>query len=310
MIFYVIKRLLLLIPTLLCVAFLVFSIMSLTPGDPARIILGPSAPPEAVAQLNSELGFDRPFLVRFVNYVIGAVTRFDFGFSYRTREPVVSEVVKRVPVSIQVAFNAILFATALGIPIGIISAVKQYSHLDNTARVLGILLASVPAFWLGLILIFIFSLKLNLLPTSGVGSWKNYILPMATLGLPYSGSQLRFTRSAMLETIRQDYIRTVRAKGVPEGKVIFSHALKNALLPIITVVGTSFGGLLGGAVLTESVFTLPGLGTMIVSGIRTKDIPLVMGGTLFFTIMFGVIMLIVDLLYAFVDPRIKAKYSR
>jgi len=310
MITYVIKRLLLLIPTLLCVAFLVFSIMSLTPGDPARIILGPSAPPEAVAELNSRLGFDKPFAMRFINYVIGAVTRFDFGFSYRTREPVVSEIVKRVPVSLWVAFNAILFATAIGIPIGIISAVKQYSFMDNTARVLGILLASVPAFWLGLIFIYIFSLRLNLLPTSGVGSWKYYILPMATLGLPYSGSQLRFTRSAMLETIRQDYIRTVRAKGVPEGRVIFSHALKNALLPIITIVGTSFGGLLGGAVLTESVFTLPGLGTMIVSGIRTKDIPLVMGGTLFFTMMFGVIMLIVDLLYAFVDPRIKAKYSK
>ena len=310
MIIYVIKRLLLIIPIMLAVSFIVFTIMSLTPGDPARIILGPEAPQEAVDQLNTELGFDRPFLYRFANFIIGAVTRFDFGFSYRTSIPVVEEVRARVPVSMRVAFNAILLATAIGIPLGIVSAVKQYTFIDNMSRVMGIFLASVPAFWLGLMLIYVFSLRLGIFPTSGIGSWRNYVLPMVTLALPYSGIQLRFTRSAMLETIRQDYIRTVRAKGVPEGIVIFSHALKNALLPIITIIGVSFGGLLGGAVLTESIFTLPGLGTMIVSGIRTKDIPIVMGGTLFFAMMFGIIMLVVDLLYAFVDPRIKAKYSR
>jgi len=310
MLLYTLKRLLMMAPIILIVAFLVFTIMNLTPGNPARIILGPSASPEAIDKLNTELGYDRPFFVRFGHYVFDVVTRFDFGNAYRTREPVVDELVKRVPVSLRVAFNGILFATLVGIPIGIVSAVKQYSAIDSVARVLGILLASIPAFWLGLMLIMLFSLKLGLLPSSGLADWKSFVLPMIALGLPASGSQLRFTRSAMLETIRQDYVRTARAKGVPEHTVIFGHALKNALLPIITVIGSSFGGLLGGAVLTESIFSLPGLGTMIVSGIRTKDIPIVMGGTLFFAVMFGIIMLIVDLLYAFVDPRIKAKYSR
>ncbi len=307
---YVIKRLLMMIPILLCVAFIVFMLLNLTPGDPASIILGPSANKEAKDKLNEELGYNQPIIKRFVDYIAGIVTRFDFGDSYRTRQPILGEVAVRVPISLSIAFNAIVFACVVGIPIGIISAVKQYTFIDGMARVMAILLASVPAFWLGLMLVFIFSMKLGWFPSSGIGTWKHYILPMIALGLPYSGSQLRFTRSAMLETIRQDYVRTARAKGIPEGKVIFNHALKNAWLPIITIVGANFGGLLGGAVLTESIFTMPGLGMMIVSGIRTKDTPIVMGGVLFFAFMFGFIMLLVDLLYAFVDPRIKVKYSK
>lgn len=310
MIKYVIKRLLLMIPIMLAVSFLVFTIMNLTPSDPASIILGPSAPKEAKEQLNKEFGYDKPFLTRYADYVKNVITKLDFGESYRTREPVLDEVMKRAPVSIKVALHAIFFASSIGIPLGVLSAVKQYSFMDNASRFIAILMSSIPAFWLGLMCMFIFSLKLGWFPSSGIDGWKSYILPMITLGLPYSGSQLRFTRSAMLETIREDYVRTARAKGVPEINVIMNHAFKNALLPIITIIGSSFGGLMGGAVLTESVFSIPGLGYMIVSGIRTKDIPLVMGGTLFYAVMFGVIMLTVDLLYAFVDPRIKAKYSK
>ncbi|KUO72508.1 MAG: hypothetical protein APF77_12045 [Clostridia bacterium BRH_c25] len=310
MVRYVLKRLLLLIPVLLGVIFIIFTIMALTPGDPARIILGESAPQEAVDQLNHELGNDRPFLTRFADYLYKAIFELDFGTSYRTGKPVFKDVIVRVPTSIKIAFNGIFAATLIGIPLGVISAVKQYSAIDNSSRVTAMLLAAIPPFWLGMMLIFIFALKLGWFPSSGIQSWKNYILPMITLGLPYAGSQLRMTRSTMLETIRQEYIRTAKAKGVPQNIVIIKHALKNALLPIITTTATSFGGLLGGAVITETVFSMPGLGTLIVQGIRQKDTPIVLASTVFLAALFSLIMLAVDLLYAFIDPRIKAKYSR
>lgn len=306
---YVLKRLLHLVPVMLGVIFIIFTIMSLTPGDPGRIILGEAAPQEAVEQLNHELGNDRPYLTRFSDYLYKAIFKFDFGTSYRTGKPVFDDVIARVPTSIKVAFNGIFFATLIGIPLGIISAVKQYSAIDNYSRISAMLLAAIPPFWLGMMLIYVFALKLNWLPSSGIDSWKNYILPMITLGIPYAGIQLRMTRSSMLETIRQDYIRTAKAKGVPERIIVIKHALKNALLPIITTTATSFGGLLGGAIITETVFSLPGLGTLIVQGIRQKDTPIVLASTIFLAIFFSAIMLSVDLLYAFVDPRIKAKYS-
>ncbi|MCD7908983.1 MAG: ABC transporter permease [Clostridium sp.] len=309
MIRYVIKRLLLLIPIMLGVSFLVFAILNIVPGDPARVILGEAATADEVAQLNHELGYDQPFVTRYVTFLVGVVTRFDFGTSYRTGAPVIQDVLARIPTSITVAVWSIIGAVIIGVPLGILSAVKQYSLTDNVSRFVGIFLASVPPFWLGMLLIFFFSLNLRVLPTSGVSSWKGYILPSLALAIPYASAMLRFTRSAMLETIRQEYVKTARAKGVPEMWVIISHVLKNAALPVITIVGTSFGGLLGGAVVTESVFSLPGLGTLLVMGIRTKDIPVVMGATIFYALMFGTIMLLVDLLYAFADPRIKAKYK-
>lgn len=309
MIRYVIKRLLLLIPIMLGVSFLVFTILNIVPGDPARVILGENATAEEVAQLNHELGYDLPFVTRYINFLVGVVTRFDFGNSYRTGAPVLEDVLNRLPTSITVAVCSIIGAVVIGVPLGIYSAVKQYSIMDNVLRFIGIFLASVPPFWLGMLLIFTFALNMRVLPSSGVSDWKGYILPSLALALPYASAMLRFTRSAMLETIRQEYIKTARAKGIPEMRVLIAHALKNAALPIITIVGTSFGGLLGGAVVTESVFSLPGLGTLLVMGIRMKDIPVVMGATVFYAFMFGFIMLLVDLLYAFADPRIKAKYK-
>ena len=309
MIRYVIKRLLLLIPIMLGVSFLVFTILNIVPGDPARVILGENATAEEVAQLNHELGYDLPFVTRYINFLVGVVTRFDFGNSYRTGAPVLEDVLNRLPTSITVAVCSIVGAVVIGVPLGIYSAVKQYSVMDNVLRFIGIFLASVPPFWLGMLLIFTFALNMRILPSSGVSNWKGYILPSLALALPYASAMLRFTRSAMLETIRQEYIKTARAKGIPEMRVLVAHALKNAALPIITIVGTSFGGLLGGAVVTESVFSLPGLGTLLVMGIRMKDIPVVMGATVFYAFMFGFIMLLVDLLYAFADPRIKARYK-
>ncbi len=310
MIKYILKRLLLLIPVLLGVILVIFTIMHMMPGDPGRIILGENASQEAVDQKNEELGYYDPFLVQFFNYLKNAVTRLDFGTSYRTSKPVFNDVFARFPNSLKISFNGILGACIVGIPIGVLSAVRQYSAVDTISRVTAMLVAAIPPFWLGMMLIFAFSLKLKMLPSAGAESWRHFILPMITLTIPYAGSMLRMTRSTMLETIRQDYIRTARAKGVPQRTIVFKHALRNALLPIITIMATSFGGLLGGAVITESVFSIPGLGTLIVTGIRQRDKPVVLAAILFLALMFSVIMLIVDLLYAFVDPRIKAKYSK
>ena len=310
MIRYIGKRLLLLIPVLLGVAFIIFTIMAIQPGDPGRMILGASATQEAVDLLNEQLGINRPFLTRFFDYLYNAIFRLDFGTSYRTSQPVFNDVFGRVGTSLKIAFNGIAMATIIGVPLGILSAVKQYSFVDNFSRITAMLAATIPPFWLGMMLILIFSLKMGILPSNGVSNWKCFILPMITLGIPYAGTMLRMTRSSMLETIRSDYVRTAKAKGVPQGVITFKHALMNALLPIITTMATSFGGLLGGAVITESVFSMPGLGTLIVTGIRNRDMPVVMAATILLAFMFGIIMLIADLLYAFVDPRIKAKYAK
>lgn len=310
MIKYVVKRVLILIPIVLGVAFIIFSIMELTPGDPARLILGPDATAEAVEQLRDELGLNAPFFVRFFNYIYEAVTKLNFGTSYRTQKPVFDDVLPRLPVSVKVAFNGIGFAVLLGIPLGVYSAVHQYSTQDNLLRVTSMFFVAVPPFWFAMMLILVFGLYLGALPTSGVASWKGYILPMLTLGMQYAGRILRITRSTMLECIRQDYITTAKAKGIPQRKITYSHALKNALLPVITTVATSFGGLLGGAIITESVFSLPGLGSLIVLSIKLKDTPTVMASIILLAILFSLIMLLVDLIYAFSDPRIKAKYVR
>lgn len=306
---YVAKRLLVLIPVILGVTFIIFSIMALTPSSPGRLMLGLQASEEDVAALNHELGYDRPFLTRFVNYVKDALTG-DFGKSYLTDRPVVEEISNRFPTTLKLAILAVITSILIGVPLGILSAVKQYSALDLISTVTAMFMASVPGFWLGLMMMLLFSLRLGWLPVSGAGTWAHYVLPTLTLAIPSSASLLRLTRSTMLETIRQDYIRTARAKGVKEGRVIFHHALKNALLPLITSVGMNFGGLLGGTVLIESVFSFPGLGSRMLEAIRDKDIPMVTGCTVFLAVLFCLIMLAVDLLYAYVDPRVKAKYSK
>ena len=311
---YVIKRLLLIIPIIIGISFVIFTIMALTPGDPASLILSAGATQDDIDALNHEMGYDRPFMVRYFSYIFDLV-RGDMGKSYITRQPVLKQVLERAPVSLQVAFNAIVFSVCVGVPLGVLSAVKQYSLLDSVPTFVALLLASAPAFLIGMILMLIFSLRLGWLPSSWALSgdtpiWKRFILPMLALGLPYAGRQLRFTRSSMLETIRQDYIRTARAKGAREQTVIWKHAMRNALLPVITVVGTNFGGLLGGAVVVETLFSIPGIGTLIVNSIKQKDMPMVMGGTIALAVMFSIIMLIVDLIHAFVDPRVKAKYKR
>ncbi len=306
---YVLKRVLLLIPVLLGVSFIVFTIMSMTPGDPATTMLGPGATKEDIQRVNEELGYYDPFVVRYANYVLHAV-QGDFGKSYRTNQPVFGEIFSRFPTTLKLAVGAICIAVVIGIPIGILSAVKQYSAFDIVSTVVAMFLASVPQFWLGLMAMLLFSLYLGWLPSFGIDSWKHFIMPTFTLSLPCAASIVRLTRSAMLEIIRQDYIRTARAKGAPESMIIWKHSLRNALMPIVTVVGINFGYLLGGAVLVESIFGIPGVGTLTINSIRMKDIPQTTASVMFLALIYIVMMLIVDVLYAYIDPKIKSKYSK
>ncbi|MEM5775358.1 MAG: ABC transporter permease [Anaerolineaceae bacterium] len=307
---YVFNRLLLTIPVLIGAAFLVYAIMNLTPGDPGTLILGMTANKEDIAKLNAELGYDQPFLLRFVNYIKDIVVHFDFGDSYRTRTPVYNEILTRFPNTFFLATASILLSSILGISLGILSAVKQYSLVDNFFTMLAMFFAAIPGFWFGLMLMLMFALKLGWLPSNGVDTWKHFILPTVTLSMGGAAGLLRLTRSTMLETIRQDYIRTARSKGASERTVIWRHALKNALLPVVTSLGMNFGASLGGAIIIETVFGMPGLGTYIVTSIRQKDVPAVLAATLLLAVLFCLIMLVVDILYAFIDPRIKAKYAK
>ena len=308
MIRYVLKRILLLIPTLLGIIFIITLIMSFTPGSPAEIILGQKATPEAIAAKNHEIGFDKPFIVRYLNYV-GNLIKGDMGNSYRSNHPVFNELISRFPITVQLAFYAMVVSTIIGIPLGVWAAVKQYNPFAMGATTLAIILAAVPPFWLAMMCVLLFRLSLNWLPSMGATSWKHFILPTFTQALPGAMVIMRMTRTNMLETIRQDYIRTARAKGQIESKIITRHALKNALLPVITVIGMDFGAYLGGAVVTEQVFSINGLGTMLVDAIRMKDIPVVQGCVLFLAFFFMIVMLIVDLLYGYIDPRLRGRYN-
>lgn len=306
---YVIKRLLMLIPVILGVSFLVFFIMSLSPGDPARTILGENAPQESVDALREELGLNDPVVVQYVNYMKDLL-HGDLGESYKSGRPVFGEIVARFPATLKLAFWGMLFAVALSIPIGIISATKQYSAIDSVSMVFALLGVATPNFWLGLMLIIAFSLNLRWFPSGGMeAGWRSLVLPVITLGTGCMANITRTTRSSMLEVIRQDYIRTAKAKGVSRNKVINKHALKNALIPVVTVIGLQFGSLLGGAVLTEAVFSWPGVGTFLVNSIKAKDTPAVLGCVIVFSICFSIVNLCVDLLYAYIDPRIKSKYK-
>ena len=304
---FVLKRILMIIPVILGITLLIFTILSLSPGDPARLMLGDNAAPEEVAQLREELGLNDPLPVRYVNYMVNAV-QGDFGQSYRTKVPVFEEIFSRFPVTLRLAVFGILIAVLFGIPIGIISAVKRYSIFDNIGMLFSLLLTSMPGFWLGLLLMLFFSVQLDWLPATGVNSWVCYILPSITISARTMAVIARMTRTTMLEVNMQDYIRTARAKGASELRIITCHALKNTLIPVITVAGMNFGALLGGTVLIESVFAMPGVGTLLVNAIRTKDIPIVMADIMFIAVCFSLINLLVDVLYSFIDPRIKAQY--
>lgn len=305
---FILRRVLMMIPVLLGVMFVIFTLVYITPGDPARIMLGERAHPDAVAALRAEMGLDRPFLAQFAGYV-SRIVRLDLGVSFFTRQPVFTELSHRFPSTALLAGLSLLVAILIGIPLGIISSIKHNSVFDNIATVLGLAALSIPNFWLGLMLILLFSVNLNWLPVSGFATPLHWIMPSLTIGLSLAGELMRFTRSSMLEVVRQDYIRTARAKGQKESAVIIRHALKNALIPVITVVGLSFGALMGGAVLTETIFSIPGVGGFMVQSIASRDFPIIQGGVLMIAVIFSFVNLLVDILYSFADPRIRSEYS-
>ena len=278
--------------------------MYFSPGDPAKLILGDRAPEEQVATLRHELGLDLPYYQQLFNYIKNAI-HGDFGNSYQLRMPVWDIIKLRFPLTLQLTTFTMLIAVLIGVPVGILSAVKQYSVIDAFSVIFALLMASIPAFWLGMLLMLLFSLNLGWLPSSGYEGVKWLILPSITLGFINCATIMRMTRSSMLEVVRQDFIRTARAKGATEKRVVFRHALKNAIIPVITVVGTAFGSSLGGAVVTETVFGLPGMGTQIITAIRQKDNPVVLASVIVIALAFSLVNLIVDILYTYVDPRIR-----
>ena len=297
------------IPVILGISFILFSILEITPGDPAVMILGENAPQEKVDELRAEMGLDEPFASRYAKYVTDAL-QGDFGSSYRTKLPAFTEILARFPTTLKLTIGGIFLVILLGIPLGIISAVRQYSMFDNVSMVGALILNSMPGFWLGIMLTLLFSVKLGLLPATGISGWKSYILPCVTLAAGMMASIVRMTRSNMLEVIRQEYICTARAKGAPEERVIMRHALRNALLPIVTIIGLNFSSLLGGTLIIETVFNIPGLGALMITAVRSKDIPLVMAGVLFVALLGGFINLFVDVLYVYIDPRLKSQFVK
>ena len=306
---YVLKRLVMLIPVLIGVTFLVYFIISLSPGDTAAMLAGEDADAATIEALRHELGLDQPVIVQYARYMLNLI-QGDMGNSYKTGRPVTNMIVSCFPNTAKLAFWSILVAVGIALPIGIISATKQYSMFDNVGMVVALIGVATPNFWLGLMMIILFSLNLGWLPSGGSKGWTSYIMPAITLGTGDAALITRMTRSSMLEVIRADYIRTARAKGVPEGKVVYQHALRNALIPVVTAIGLQFGSLLGGATLTETVFAWPGIGRSTVDSIKTKDTTQVLGNIVVLTITFSCVNLLVDILYAFIDPRIKAQYKK
>lgn len=307
---FIFKRLLMMIPVLLGVTLVVFTIMYFTPGDPASIILGDMATEEDRALFNEQNGLNGSFVEQYFTYMKKVIVEGDLGTSYTTKLSVTSEILSRFPTTFKLAGISIVLACMIGIVCGIISATRQYSLFDHIATGASLIGVSLPNFWQGMMLIIVFSAWLGWLPPSGFSTPAHWILPAVTIGTSSAANIMRMTRSSMLEVIRQDYIRTARSKGQKESIVIWKHALRNALIPIITVVGLNFGKLLGGAVLTESIFSIAGIGKLMVDAIKAKNTPLVQGGVLFIAVVMCFVNLLVDVLYAYVDPKIRSQYMR
>jgi peptide/nickel transport system permease protein len=308
---YLIKRLLLFIPTLIGVVSLVFLILHATPGSPATRVLGEYATAESIAEFEHRMGLDRPLIEQYVDF-IWSYARGDFGKSYRTAEPVLEQILSELPYTFHLAVAGMFIAVLFGVTIGIISAVKPNSLFDHMGRVFALLGVSMPVFWSGMILMILFSLNLRWFPIIGVGEKDSpldilyhLVLPAVTIGLFSTGMIMRMTRSSMLEVLEQDYIRTAFSKGISDVRVYLKHALRNAAIPIVTIIGLSFGGLLGGAVLTETVFARNGIGKYLVDAITWKDYPAAQGCIFTISLMFLVINLLTDLIYGFLDPRIR-----
>lgn len=308
---YLLKRLIMFIPVVIGVTFIVFALMYLTPGDAAMSILSASGggTEEDLEVIREELGLNDPFLVQYGRYMKNLILHGDMGTSYITGVSVTEEIASRYPTTFVLAILSVIFAAVIGIPLGVISATRQYSIFDSISIGFALIGVSTPNFWLALVLILIFSVNLGWLPASGFYGPIYWILPVITVGFRSIAVITRMTRSSMLEVIRQDYIRTARAKGQSERVVIYKHALRNAVIPVVTTIGIQFGHSLGGAVIIESIFAIPGVGKLMVDAINLRNFPVVQGGVLAIALAFCLINLLVDLLYALIDPRIRSVFS-
>lgn len=305
---YLLRRLAYLVPVWLGISFVAFALANLTPGDPARLMLqrelGRQPTGEEVATAREALGLDAPYLVRYGRWLGSAVTG-DLGTSYRTGEPVLTALLGRFPNTFQIAALGLLGAIAVALPLGVLAAVWRNSALDHVSRLLALAGAAMPSYWVAYLLILVFAVRLQLLPVAGRGTWQHYVLPSVTLGLAASASLMRLTRSEMLEVLGQDFVRTGWAKGLGPRAVIVGHALRNALIPVITVAGMRFAGLLGGAVIVETIFAWPGIGKYVLDSIFDRDYPVIQGFVVFMGTIFLLVNLAVDLGYALLDPRLR-----
>lgn len=306
---YIIKRLLMLIPVLLGVAFIIYAIMNVAEGDPVYQVAGPDATEEQLDALREEMGLNGSLLERYFRYIF-KLLRGDLGTSYVSRMDVMQLYLQRLPNTLKLASVAMIVAVVISVPLGIVAAVNQNSIKDTVSMILALLGLSMPNFWLGLLLMLLFSLKLGWFPSGGAEGLRSVVLPAVTVGVGLAALLTRTTRSSMLDVLRQDYLRTARAKGVSEKRVVFHHALRNALIPIITIFGVQFSNVLGGSVLAETVFAWPGVGRLVVDAIDQRDIPTVTGALIMTTMLVTIVNLIVDIVYAYVDPRIKAQYTK
>jgi len=304
---YALGRIVGTVPVLFGVTLLVFLMAWVTPGDPVVAMLGEASQgisQQGLDDLRRELGLDRPLPLQYAAYVAGLV-RGDLGSSVRSRRPVLAEIRDRLPATIELALAALAIAVALGVTLGVLAAVRKRTWVDGAAIAVALVGVSVPVFWSGFLLMIVFALELGWLPASGRGSWRHLVLPAVTVGVSSAAFIARITRGAVLEALGQDYVRTARAKGLAPRRVVLRHALRNALLPIVTVVGLQLGGLLGGAVLTETVFAWPGVGRLLVDAIVARDLPLVQGSVLVVSLLFILVNLLVDLSYAAINPRVR-----
>jgi len=301
---FLIRRLLLTIPVLIGVATLVFSLIHLVPGDPVQAMLGESASPQDVAQLRTKLGLDRPLYEQYVTFAAGVV-RGDLGVSLRTNQPVTTVIFERMPATMELAVSAMVVAIVFAIPLGIIAAVRKDTRIDHAATTLALVGISMPTFWLGPLLAIIFSVWLGWFPVSGRGTLANLVLPAITLGAPLAAILARMTRASVLEELRELYVLAARARGVSEARAVLAHAFRNSLIPIVTVIGLQFGAVLTGAVITETIFAWPGVGRLLVQSISARDYPAVQGCILLIALTYVSMNLFIDVLYGFLDPRIR-----
>lgn len=301
---YTLKRILMLIPTIIGITLFIYLIMSLVPGDPVELLLPQEATFEQREALRAEMGLDKPVLVQYVNYMWNVV-RGDFGVSWFTQQPVMAEIRSRMPYTLTLGVLSTLIATIISIPLGTLTAVKHNSLIDYVVTFLCLLFAAMPGFWLGILLQIYLSLQTGWFPAYGVKSLKHFVLPVMAACASSVGTNIRCTRTWVLDVIRSDYVRTARAKGASETVVILKHALRNALLPIITGLGSAFAGVLGGSVVIETVFAIPGISSYLTSAVKTRDMPIIMGCILVISVFVGVVNLLVDLMYSVIDPRVK-----